>query len=107
VRLRFDGMVDGEARVQLASVYTMPDDPADSWPPARPPSSQARRYTRIEIDGNPAVSVDVELAGDQLPGGDATATRVVNAIAPLCSAAPGVHSALDLVIAARGLQLLD
>jgi|GEM_PF-1342467 hypothetical protein len=106
VRLRFDGMVDGEARVQVASVYTMPDDPADSWPPVRPPSSQARRYTRIEIDGNPAVSVQFELEGDQLPGGDATATRAVNAIAPLCNAAPGVHSALDLVIPPRGFQPL-
>jgi hypothetical protein len=37
VRLRFDGMVDGEVRVQVASVYTMPDDPADSWPQVRPP----------------------------------------------------------------------
>jgi hypothetical protein len=48
------------------------------------------------------VSVDIELEGSQLPGGDATATRVVNAIARLCNAAPGVHSALDLVIAPRG-----
>jgi hypothetical protein len=46
----------------------------------------------------PHVDLTLELTGGNLPGGDATATRAVNAIAAVCGAPAGVHSALDLVI---------
>jgi hypothetical protein len=85
----------------------MPDDPADSSPRPDRRRRKPGGNTRIEIDGNPAVSVDIELEGGQLPGGDATLTRVVNAVAPVCNAALGVRRALDLVIASRGFQLWD
>ena len=98
VRLRFEGIVAEQARLQLSWVYAMPDEPGDPWDPVRPESSTARRFTRIDIDGDPHVDLTLELTGGDLPGGDATATRAVNAIAAVCQAPAGVHSALDLVI---------
>jgi hypothetical protein len=98
VRLRFDGIVADEERLRLSWVYTMPDDPGDPWDPVRRESSTARRFTRIDIDGDPRVDLTLQLTGGDLPGGDATATRAVNAIVAVCQAPTGVHSALDLVI---------
>lgn len=104
VRLRFDGIVDGEARLRMSWVYTMPDEPGDYWPPVRPAGSTGRRFTHIDIDGTPGVSVKLKLDGGELPGGDATATRAINAIKAVCSTTPTVHSALDLVVTPMGLQ---
>jgi hypothetical protein len=104
VRLRFDGMVGDEPRVRMSWVYTMPDEPGDSWLPVRPPGSEGRRFTHIEIDGNPRVSVQLELDGGELPGGDATATRALNAVKAVCDANTGVRSALDLVVTPRGVH---
>jgi 2,4-diaminopentanoate dehydrogenase len=104
VRLRFDGIVDGESRIRMSWVYTMPDEPGDAWSPVRPAGSNGRRFTHIEIDGTPSVSVRLELDGGELPGGDATATRALNAINAVCNATPTVHSALDLVVTPRGAQ---
>ena len=72
--------------------------------PVRPPSSTGRRFTHIDIDGEPRVSVRLELDGGDLPGGDATATRALNAIKAVCSATPTVHSALDLVVTPSGVR---
>jgi hypothetical protein len=104
VRLRFDGIVDGEPRLRMSWVYTMPDEPGDSWSPVRPAGSNGRRFTHIDIDGTLSVSVTLELDGGELPGGDATATRVLNAIKAVCNASAGVHSALDLVVTPQGVQ---
>jgi hypothetical protein len=104
VRLRFDGIVDDAPRLRMSWVYTMPDEPGDSWSPVRPPGSNGRRFTHINIDGTPTVSVTLELDGGQLPGSDATATRALNAIKAVCNATAGVHSALDLVVTPQGVQ---
>jgi hypothetical protein len=104
VRLRFDGIVHGEPRLRMSWVYTMPDEPGDTWSPERPPGSNGRRFTHIDIDGTPSVSVKLELDGGELPGGDATATRALNAIKAVCNASAGVHSALDLVVTPQGVQ---
>ena len=98
VRLRFEGWVDGEPRLMLSWIYTMPDDLGDGWAPTLPPGSTARRVTHIAIDGDPDIAVTVELTGGDLPGVTATAARVVNAIPAVCRAEPCVHTALDLVI---------
>jgi hypothetical protein len=104
VRLRFDGIVDGEPRLRMSWVYTMPDEPGDSWSPVRPAGSDGRRFTHIDIEGTPSVSVQLALDGGELPGGDATASRAVNAIKAVCNATPTVHSALDLVVTPQGVQ---
>jgi hypothetical protein len=54
--------------------------------------------TRITVDGTPSVTVDLALGGSSLPGADATAARVVNSIAAVCAAGPGIYGALDLAI---------
>lgn len=107
VRMRFDGIVDGEPRLRMSWVYTMPDEPGDSWSPVRPAGSTGRRFTHIDIDGTPSVSVQLELDGGELPGGDATATRAINAIKAVCDANAGVHSALDLVVTPQGVQIIN
>ncbi len=88
LRMRFDGVVDGEPRLRMSWIDTMPDDPGDSWTPERPEGSHRRRIARIDIDGTPNVSLTLELDGGELPGVDATAARALNAVAAVSSATP-------------------
>jgi 2,4-diaminopentanoate dehydrogenase len=101
VRMRFDGIVDGEPRVQLSSIFSMPDEAVEDWQPDIAAGSATRRLTRITIDGDPPVQVDFALNGGDLPGSVATAARVLNAIPAVCAANPGILSALDIVVGAQ------
>lgn len=107
VRMRFQGLVAGQPRLNFSSIWSMPDDAVEDWPPAIAADSTTRRLTRITIDGNPPVQVDFALKGDELPGSAATAARVVNAIPAVCAANPGVLGALDLVVTAQGAQHVE
>jgi hypothetical protein len=100
VRIIAEGIVDGESRLNISEAWTLTDDVVDDWDP-RPTPGCPPRLTRITIDGTPAVSVDFTLDGNKLPGVDATAARVVNAIDAVCAADPGVYGALDLPINPR------
>jgi 2,4-diaminopentanoate dehydrogenase len=100
VRMRFDGIVEGQPRVYYSSIWSMPDEPVEDWQPVIAAGSITRRLTRITVDGDPPVQLDFALNGGELPGSAATAARVVNAIPAVCAADPGVLSALDLVVAA-------
>jgi hypothetical protein len=100
VRMRFDGIVEGQPRVQYSSIWSMPDEPVEDWQPVIAAGSTTRRLTRITVDGDPPVQLDFALNGGELPGSAATAARVVNAIPAVCAADPGILSALDLVVAA-------
>jgi hypothetical protein len=100
VRMRFDGIVEGEPRVQYSSIWSLPDEPVEDWQPVIAADSATRRLTRITVDGDPPVQLDFALNGGELPGSAATAARVVNAIPAVCAADPGILSALDLVVAA-------
>lgn len=102
VRMRFEGVVAGEPRICVSFVWSLPDDLADSWEPRSPEGSTTRRLTQITIEGNPTVHIDMGVDGPGLPGSDATAARVVNAIPTVCAADPGVYGALDLVPRALG-----
>ena len=99
VRMRFDGIVEGQPRVQYSSIWSMPDEPVEDWQPVIAAGSTTRRLTRITVDGDPPVQLDFALNGGELPGSAATAARVVNAIPAVCAADPGILSALDLVVA--------
>lgn len=101
VRIRFDGIVDGRARVQFSAIWSMPDEPVEDWEPGIAAGSPTRRLTRITVDGDPPVQVDFALNGGELPGSEATAARVVNAIPVVCAADPGILSALDVVVPAH------
>lgn len=101
VRMRFEGIVNGQPRVQFSSIWSMPDEPVEDWQPAIAAGSGVRRLTRITIDGDPPVQVDFALNGGDLPGSMATAARVLNAIPSVCAAKPGILSALDVVVGAN------
>ncbi|OBG24593.1 hypothetical protein A5764_09325 [Mycobacterium sp. 852002-51057_SCH5723018] len=101
VRMRFDGIVDGQQRLHYSSIWSMPDEAVEDWQPQIAADSPTRRLTRITVDGSPPVQLDFALNGGELPGSTATAARVLNAIPAVCAANPGVLSALDLVIAAQ------
>jgi len=96
VRMRFEGIVGSEPRLNFAFIWSLPDDPPDDWEPRIPHGSKVGRLTRITVEGNPTIRVDLAIDGD-LPGVGATAARVVNSIPAVCAADPGVYSALDLV----------
>lgn len=97
VRLWFEGVIDGEPRATVGTIYSMIDTVVDDWNPrvpvAAPPNA---RMTQVEITGAPTIDCTLTLSGSDQPGVDATAARVVNAIAATCEASPGLHSALDL-----------
>ncbi len=99
VRLSFVGVIDGEPRVTVGIIYSMIDTVVDDWAPrvpgAAPPNA---RMTQVVVEGAPHVDCTLTLSGSDQPGVDATAARVVNAIAATCNASPGLHSALDLGI---------
>lgn len=101
VRMRFEGIVKGQPRLHFSSIWSMPDEAVEDWPPAIAAGGITRRLTRITVDGNPPVQVDFALNDCELPGSAATAARVVNAIPAICAAGPGVLSALDLVVNAQ------
>lgn len=101
VRMRFDGIVDGQQRLHYSSIWSMPDEAVEDWPPGIASGSATRRLTRITVEGDPPVALDFALNGGELPGSTATAARVVNAIPAVCAASPGVLSALDLVVTAQ------
>ena len=100
VRMRFDGIVEGQPRVQYSSIWSMPDEPVEDWQPVIAAGTTTRRLTSITVDGDPPVQLDFALNGGELPGSAATAARVLNAIPAVCAASPGILSALDLVVAA-------
>ncbi len=103
VRMRFEAVVAGEPRMKFAFIWSLPDDPPDDWEPRISRDSTVGRLTRITIEGNPPIRVDLAIDGD-LPGPAATAARVVNSIAAVCTADPGVYSALELVPRAIGVR---
>jgi hypothetical protein len=103
VRMRFEGVVAGEPRLKFAFIWSLPDDPPDDWEPRISRGSATGRLTRITVEGNPPIRVDLAIDGD-LPGPAATAARVVNSIAAVCAADPGVYSALELIPRAIGVR---
>ena len=54
VRMRFDGIVDGQQRVQFSSIWSMPDEPVDDWQPAIAVNSQTRQAMILNV-GRPAL----------------------------------------------------
>ena len=102
VRMRFEGVVNGEPRLLFSSIWSMPEETIDDWQPVIPVGSATGRLTRISVDGTPPIQVDFALNAGGLPGSAATAARVLNAIPTVCGAPPGILSALDVVVNAHG-----
>jgi hypothetical protein len=102
VRMRFEGVVAGEPRMSFSFIWSLPEDPPDDWEPRIPLDSTTGRLTRVTIEGNPTIRVELNIDG-VLPGAEATAARVVNSIPAVCAAAPGVYGALELIPRAIGV----
>jgi len=104
--LRFEvrGIVGGEPRIVLEHVTRIGPDVAPDWP-----ALPGQGGYRVQIDGNPSISCDLQLVGedgDHNTGGVlATGMRMLNAIPAVCEAPAGVLSTLDLpLVTGRGLM---
>jgi 4-hydroxy-tetrahydrodipicolinate reductase len=103
LRFEVQGLIEGRPAIVLEHVTRLRSDIAPEWPQG---NSGPGYYITIEGDPNMTCHFDQRGSdGDHVAGGIlATATRVVNAIPVVCSAPPGLLSALDLpVVSGRGL----
>lgn len=82
----WSGIVGGKARIVHETIWRMHASVAPEWPEGR---------HRVSIEGHP--SMHIEFDADYVSDGlRATAMHAVNAIAPVCEAAPGIRTLLDL-----------
>ena len=100
-RYRWRGIVAGRAALEIEALWTVGPGYPDHWP--RP-----REGWTVTLEGTPSLRAHFTNAASfararEVPVADhvhaadvATAQQAVNAIAPLCAAAPGVRSFLDL-----------
>jgi hypothetical protein len=103
--LRFEvlGMYRGRPAVVLEHVTRLRPDLGPDWPQ---PAGQG--CYRVQISGEPNYTLDLQLLGTDgdhnTAGLKATAMRLVNAVAAVVAAPPGLLTALDLpLITGRGL----
>jgi 4-hydroxy-tetrahydrodipicolinate reductase len=103
LRFELQGMVGGRPAIVLEHVTRIADDVAPHWPHGHGSGSY-----RIEITGEPNISMDFHLSGadgDHNTGGLlASAMRIVHAIPAVLAAPPGLVSTLDFMpIRPRGV----
>jgi 4-hydroxy-tetrahydrodipicolinate reductase len=95
LRFELQGIVAGKPRIVVEHVTRMHPDMAPDWPRSR--SGDAYR---IIIEGNPSITSEVALRGedgDPNTGGClSTAMRALNAIPSVCAARPGLLTPFDL-----------
>ena len=91
-RYRFTARIDGRPAMTVEHITRLGDDIAPDWP-------QGRGWY-VKVEGSPSMVLRCEIAPE---GGDqndraclATAMHAVHAVAPVCAAAPGIRSFLDL-----------
>ena len=104
VRFEVAGTVDGVPRVVLEHVTRTHPDQMPEWPQ---PSSGDGCY-RVQITGEPMMTVDLAHHGEHgdhnVSGMITTAMRLVNCVAAVVAAEPGLVTALDLpLVTGRGL----
>ena len=103
MRFEIQGIVGGEPRIIVEHVTRLDDDLCPDWP--QPVGAGGYR---VVVTGTPSYQCDVQMTarpGEGDPGVVGTAGRIVNAIPYVCSAAPGMLSALDLpLIGGKGLM---
>jgi hypothetical protein len=109
-RYRWRGVVGGRPRIEIEALWTVGPGYPDHWP--RP-----KEGWTVTLEGTPSLRAHFTNAASfararEVPIADhvhaadiATAQQAVNAIVPLCAAAPGVKSFLDLPLV-RGRSAL-
>jgi hypothetical protein len=105
VRFEVAGTVDGVPRVVLEHVTRTHPDQMPEWPQ---PSSGDGCY-RVQVTGEPMMTVEFSHHGEHgdhnVSGMITTAMRLVNSVAAVVAAAPGLVTALDLpLVTGRGLM---
>jgi hypothetical protein len=103
MRFEIRGVVGGKTRVVVEHVTRLRDDLAPDWP-----QPTGHGGYRIVLTGEPNYTLDMQMLGSDgdhnTAGLKATAMRLVNAVASVVEAPPGLLSALDLpLITGRGL----
>lgn len=101
LRFEVQGIVDGEPAIVVEHVTRITPEVAPDWPV--PPDGGDGTH-RVVIEGRPRIEVSLEATdefvdgvGNRAAGGNATAAnRLVNAIAWLRSAEPGLYDGLDV-----------
>jgi 2,4-diaminopentanoate dehydrogenase len=97
LRFEVQGIVGGEPRIIVEHVTRIDPGAAPDWPV--PPDGGAGAH-RVVVEGRPRIEVTVEATdegGNRAAGGNATAVgRLVNAIAWLRAAEPGLYDALEV-----------
>jgi len=91
-RYRFSAVINGRKAMTIEHVTRMGDDIAPDWPKGR--------GWHVMVEGAPSLSLRCEIAVNGEDANDqaclATAMHAVHAIAPVCAAAPGIRTFLDL-----------
>jgi len=91
-RFRYSALVEGRRAITIEHVTRLRADQAPDWPTGR--------GWRVSIEGEPSMVMGAEIAvhgedeNDQ--GCLGTAMHAVHAVAPVCAAAPGIRTFLDL-----------
>jgi 2,4-diaminopentanoate dehydrogenase len=103
MRFEIRGVVGGETKVVVEHVTRLRDDLAPDWP-----QPTGHGGYRIVLTGEPNYTVDMQMLGSDgdhnTAGLKATAMRLVNSVAAVVEAPPGLLSALDLpLVTGRGL----
>ena len=100
VRFAVEGVKDGRPVIVMEHVNRLTDAAAPAWP--YPPDGHGGVH-RVVVTGRPGVEINAHVGSgdiDQNEGGVmATAAKVVNAIAAVCAAPPGMPSLRDLPVA--------
>ena len=104
VRFEVAGTVDGVPRVVLEHVTRTHPDQMPEWP--RPASGDG--CYRVQVTGEPVMTVELAHHGEHgdhnVSGMITTAMRLVNSVAAVVAAPPGLVTALDLpLVTGRGL----
>lgn len=97
VRFAAEGIRDGEPVIVVEHVNRLSPAAAPEW--AYPPEGRTGVH-RVVVEGHPGVEINSHVGGGEIPetsaGVVSTAARVVNAIAAVRAAAPGVLGVVDL-----------
>jgi 4-hydroxy-tetrahydrodipicolinate reductase len=103
LRFEVQGIVRGEPRIVVEHVTRLDDSLCPEWP-----QPVGEGGYRVVVTGTPSYQCDVQMTarpGEGDPGVIGTAGRIVNAIPYVCSARPGLLSALDVpLVTGRGLM---
>jgi hypothetical protein len=99
-RFGYTAIVDGRRALTVEHITRLGDEQAKDWPTGR--------GWKVTVEGRPSMVLDSKIATHGEDEADqgclGTAMHAVHAIAPVCTAAPGIRTFLDLpTIMGRGV----